>query len=112
VGKVALTHRALYGGKATGRDFRNHLRSCMQFLNFTSCLADPDVWLRPEIKPDGTKCYVYVLLYTDDALVVNSQAEDWMSKSKTLLSLLPLDRSSLPRSSVVNTCEGCATSCV
>ena len=34
IGKVALIHRALYGGKSTGRDFRNHLRSCMHHLNF------------------------------------------------------------------------------
>ena len=45
VGKVALIHRALYGGKTAGRDFRNHLRSCMWHLNFTSCPADPDVWM-------------------------------------------------------------------
>ena len=36
VGKVALIHRALYGGKSAGRDFRNHLRSCMKHLDFTS----------------------------------------------------------------------------
>ena len=29
VGKKALIRRALYGGKAAGRDFRNHLRDCM-----------------------------------------------------------------------------------
>ena len=29
VGKRALIHRALYGGKAAGRDFRNHLRNCI-----------------------------------------------------------------------------------
>jgi hypothetical protein len=34
VGKIRLIHRAVYGGKATGRDFRNHLRSCMRFLNY------------------------------------------------------------------------------
>ena len=43
VGKVALIHRALYGGKSAGRDFRIHLRSCMKHLNFTSYRADPDV---------------------------------------------------------------------
>ena len=43
IGRTALIHCALYGGKAAGRDFRNHLRSCMEFLNFKSCLADPDV---------------------------------------------------------------------
>ena len=74
VGKVAIMHRAVYGGKTSRRDFRNHLRSCMHFINFTSCPADPDVWMRPAIKSDGTKCYDYVLLYVDDALVVSENA--------------------------------------
>ena len=30
IGQTALIHRALYGGKAAGRDFRNHLCSCME----------------------------------------------------------------------------------
>ena len=75
VGKVALIHRALYGGKTAGRDFRNHLRTCMRHLGFESCPADPDVWMRPGLKKDGTPCYEYVLLYVDDALVVGSNAE-------------------------------------
>ena len=70
-----LIHRALYGGKAAGRDFRNHLRSCMEFLNFKSCLADPDVWMRPVIKNDGNTYYEYILLYVDDALVVSENAK-------------------------------------
>ena len=47
----------------------------MHFINFTSCLADPDVWMRPAIKSDGSKCYDNVLLYVDDALVVSENAE-------------------------------------
>ena len=47
----------------------------MDFINFTSCPADPDVWMRPAIKSDGTKCYDYVLLYVDDALVVSENSE-------------------------------------
>ena len=61
--------------KTSGKDLRNHLRSCMQFLNFTSCPADPDVWMRPAIKSDGFKCYDYVLLNLDDALVASENAE-------------------------------------
>jgi hypothetical protein len=41
VGKVALIRRALHGGKSAGKDFRNHLRSCMRHLDFTLCPADP-----------------------------------------------------------------------
>ena len=47
VGKWALIRRALSGGKAAGRDFRNHLRSCMMHLDFLSCPANPGVWMRP-----------------------------------------------------------------
>ena len=70
-----MIHHALYGGKAAGRDFRNHLCLCMEFLNIKSCLADPDGWMRPAIKSDGNTYYEYILLYVDDALVVSENAE-------------------------------------
>ena len=75
IGKVALIHRALYGGKCAGQDFRNHLRSCMHHLDFRSCPADPDVWIRPVKNGDGSPYYDYVLLYVDDALVISDNAE-------------------------------------
>ena len=75
IGKVALIHRALYGGKSAGRDFRNHLRSCMRYLNFVSCPADPDVWMRLAITSGGSSYYEYILLYTDDTLVISENAE-------------------------------------
>lgn len=75
VGKVGLIHRALYGGKSAGRDFRNHLRACMRHLDFKSCPADPDVWMRPATKADGTEYYEYILLYTDDCLCISENAE-------------------------------------
>ena len=75
VGKRAVIRRALYGGKTSGRDFRNSLRSCMTHLNFESCLADPDVWMRKAIKSDGTPYWEYILLYVDDALVVSENGE-------------------------------------
>ena len=75
IGRTALIHHALYGGKAAGRDFRNHLRSCMEFLNFKSCIADPNVWMRLASKSDGNTYYEYILLYVDDALVVSENAE-------------------------------------
>ena len=74
-GKVALIHHALYGGKSAGTDFHNHLQSCMHFLGFTSCPADPDVWMHPALKSNGTPVYDYVLLYTDDTLVISENAK-------------------------------------
>ena len=75
IGQTTLIHRALYGGKAAGRDFRNHLHLCMEFPNFKSCLVDPNVWMRPAIKSDGNTYYEYNLLYVDNALVVSENAE-------------------------------------
>ena len=59
VGKVALVHRAWYGGKTAGRDFCNHLRLCMHHLNFKSCPADPDIWMREALKADGTEYWEF-----------------------------------------------------
>ena len=70
-GQTAMIVRALYGLKSSGASFRNHLASCMRMLGYTSCLADPDVWLRAETRPDGFEYYAYVLLYVDDALVIH-----------------------------------------
>ncbi|CAJ1930023.1 unnamed protein product [Cylindrotheca closterium] len=75
VGKVALIHCAIYGGKTAGRNFRNHLRACMRHLGFKSCPADPDVWMRPAIKADGQEYWEYILLYTDDCLRVSEHPE-------------------------------------
>ncbi len=47
----------------------------MRHLDFVSCPADPDVWMRPAKHSDGTEYYEYILLYTDDALVVGENAE-------------------------------------
>eukprot|EP00957_Ditylum_brightwellii_P202176 15328949-Ditylum_brightwellii.AAC.1 len=71
VGKQALIKRALYGGNAAGCDFHNHLRACMWHIGFKSCPADPDVWMSPVIKADGGKYYEFVLIYTDDILVIS-----------------------------------------
>jgi len=33
------------------------------------CLVDPNVWMHPAMKPDGTPYYKYVLCYVDDVLL-------------------------------------------
>lgn len=70
VGKVALIRRALCGGKSAGSDFLKHLRTCMEFLNFESCMADSEVWRRRRSRTDGTEHWEYVLLYVDDVLCI------------------------------------------
>jgi hypothetical protein len=54
------------------------MASTLRSLSFKGCLADPDVWLRPACKPNGTKYYEYILIYVDDILVVSHDPEKVM----------------------------------
>jgi hypothetical protein len=44
-------------------------------LQFTSSLADPDVWFRPAIKSNGETYYKYIFVYVDDILVSSEVPE-------------------------------------
>mmetsp|Transcript_24915 Transcript_24915/g.59157 ORF Transcript_24915/g.59157 Transcript_24915/m.59157 type:complete len:877 (+) Transcript_24915:2272-4902(+) len=82
VGRHAIITRALYGGKAAGRDYWLFLRKFMHDkLGFQSSRGDPDVWFRESRrKSDNSPYYEYVLLYTDDILVISDNAEEILRK--------------------------------
>ena len=52
-GKTEIVVRDLCGLKSSGDDFRKHLGECMSGLGYQPCLADPDIWLKPEVRDDG-----------------------------------------------------------
>ena len=80
-GRRAIIVRALYGLKSAGAAFRNHLAICMSNLGYKSCLADPDVWLRPAVrKTNGVRYYEYVLIYVDDILCMSHDPKALMQK--------------------------------
>ena len=68
---VAYIVRALYVTKCARRDFRNHLHECMNMLGYSSCIADPDLWIREAVGDDRNNYYEYMLLYMDDCLAVS-----------------------------------------
>ena len=75
-GKKALVVRALYGLKSAGQSYTRHMADCMRHLGWTSCLADPDLWMKPMTRPDdGFEYYSYVLLWVDDVLAIHHDAE-------------------------------------
>ena len=78
IGRKAIIVRALYGGKSAGADYWRHVRQAMNEMGFESCKADPDVWLRPGTRHDGTTYWQYVLLYTDDILAIMEQPEKFI----------------------------------
>ena len=86
-GKVVVIVRALYGLKSSGARFREHLAQSLRDAGFEGCKADPDVWLRKAMKPDGTKIYEYVLCYVDNCIFQGLDPKafmDQLSKSYTL----------------------------
>ena len=59
----------------------------MTDLSFTPCQADPDVWMQPAVKPDGTKYYEYVLIYVNDIVVISHMASTIMDNLSALYCL-------------------------
>jgi hypothetical protein len=70
-GKVFISKQALYGLKSSGAAFRSFLAETLDGMGYRSSHADPDVWLRPAVKPDGEKYYEYILVYVDDILSIS-----------------------------------------
>jgi hypothetical protein len=67
-GTVIIIVRSLYGLKSSGAQWREHMAQTLRNGGFTSCKADPDLWLKPMTKPDGSNIYEYVLCYVDDCI--------------------------------------------
>lgn len=88
-GKKALIVRALYGLKSAGAAFRKHLADCMRHLQYQPCLADPDLWYKPEVDADGDPYYSYILCYVDDVLVIHHDAMPTLMKIDKYFKLKP-----------------------
>jgi hypothetical protein len=77
-GRPVLIVRALYGLRSSGARFRDHVSATLREAGYTSCKVDPDVWLKPMVKPDGSEYYGYVLCYVDDYLAIEMDPQKTM----------------------------------
>jgi hypothetical protein len=65
----------------------------MRQMGYTSCKADPDLWLKVVTRPeDNVRYYTYTLCYDDDILCIH---HDPMSVMNEINSYLPLKPSSV-----------------
>ena len=77
--KTALIVRDSYDLKSAGAAFRSHRARCMESLRYQSCKPDPNLWLKPEIRPDdGVKYYSYLLCCVDDILCIHHNADSML----------------------------------
>ena len=74
-GSIMIVKKALYGLKGSGTAFRAHLGEKLHDIGFIPTRADPDVWRRPAVKPDGFEYYEYILCYVDDLLAISHNAQ-------------------------------------
>jgi len=86
-GRPVLIVRALYGLKSSGARWRDHMANTLREANFVGCKADPDVWMRPNVKPNGDKYWEYVLVYVDDVLVMSHDPKAVMTHLETRYTL-------------------------
>jgi hypothetical protein len=92
-GQTVIIVRALYGLKSSGAAWHSHMAQTLKDMNFTSSLADPDVWYRAAVRPeDEFQYYEYVLIYVDDILALSHDPKQIV---KTLGSLYHLKENSV-----------------
>jgi hypothetical protein len=65
------------------------MASTLREAGFQSCLADPDVWMKPGVKPDGFRYWQYALCYVDDVLVISHEPQKIMDYLNTKHTLKP-----------------------
>jgi hypothetical protein len=70
-------------------------------LHFTSCLADPDVWLQLARQKDGKEYYEYLLVYVDDLLAVSEQPKAILDDINTSFHLKPESVQWVPSSNLL-----------
>ena len=61
---------ALYGLKSPGAAFQSKLAGLLRYIGYFFKKGNPDVWIRLEVKPDGTEYHKMVLCYVDNVSAI------------------------------------------
>ena len=66
-----LVKMALYGLKSSGAEYRSTLAVVLRDIGYLSTKGEPNLWIRPVVKPYGTEYHEIVLCYVDDVLEIS-----------------------------------------
>jgi hypothetical protein len=86
-GSVMIIKKALYGLKSSGATWRALFVMTLTDLGYTSTKANPDVWIRAQVKPDGFGYYEMVLVYVDNIMVLSHEPKQTMDAIASLYRL-------------------------
>ena len=87
IGSIMIIRMALYGLKSSGAAFRAKLAGVLNDLNYRPSYADPDVWLRAAVKPNGFQYYEMVLVYVDDVMAISHAPANTIEGIKAVFKL-------------------------
>jgi hypothetical protein len=79
-GQPVKVVRALYGLKSSGAAWRNLLQQAILDMKFVPTTADPDVYRRRAIRPDGMEYYDLLLVYVDDILIISHNPQPYIDQ--------------------------------
>jgi hypothetical protein len=79
--------RALYGLKSSGACWHDHMAQTLRDLANKTCIADHDVWMKPKVKQTSEEYWEYVLIYSEDILVVSHDPQAVMHSLTTAYTL-------------------------
>ena len=75
------------GLRSSGAAFRAMLAQVIYDMEYRPSKADPDVYLKPAIKPNGFRYYEMLLVYSDDVLSISHQPLEAINGIKSVFKL-------------------------
>ena len=82
-----IVKMALCGLKSSGSAFQSKLAGLLRFIGYLSTKRDPNVWIQPAVKPDGTEYIKMVLCYVDNVLAILAATMKIIEVIKAVLKL-------------------------
>ena len=62
--------RALYGLKTRAKAWSKFFGKSLKAMGYTPCVADPDVWMKPQVNKEGYFYWSYLLIYLYTLMIV------------------------------------------
>ena len=78
-GKNMLMRKALYEIAAWKSTFRAFLAETLNVMGYQPSYSEPNLWLRPAVKLNGSEYYEYILCYVDDVLCISHNQKKYSS---------------------------------
>ena len=86
-GRPVMIVRALYGVRSSGISFRDYLARNLREMGYKSSKADPDYWMRPNMKSDCTEYYRYAICYVHGVTATMEHPNEFMTELSKRLTL-------------------------